>query len=79
MPFFSIRTAAYWTFLLGCVCPATLCAADPPPVGQRDGVRPRNVVFVLTDDHRYDAMGFYGTSVLGKPRTSIHSLPTESI
>lgn len=24
------------------------------------GVRPRNVVFILADDHRYDAMGFMG-------------------
>ena len=22
------------------------------------GVKPRNIVFILTDDHRYDAMGF---------------------
>ena len=24
------------------------------------GVRPRNVIFILSDDHRYDAMGFTG-------------------
>ena len=27
----------------------------------RTGARPRNIVVVLTDDHRYDAMGFLGT------------------
>ena len=26
-----------------------------------DGVKPRNVVFILSDDHRYDYMGFLGT------------------
>ena len=25
-----------------------------------EGVRPRNVVFILSDDHRYDAMSFMG-------------------
>jgi len=25
-----------------------------------DGAKPRNVVFILSDDHRYDAMGFMG-------------------
>lgn len=32
-------------------------AAELPATPKRDGVKPRNVVFVLTDDHRYDAMG----------------------
>ena len=25
-----------------------------------EGVQPRNVVFILSDDHRYDAMSFMG-------------------
>ncbi len=31
------------------------------------GVKPRNVVFILTDDHRYDAMGFMGHPFLETP------------
>ena len=34
---------------------------------RRPGVKPRNIVFVLTDDHRYDAMGFL--SKRGYPHT----------
>lgn len=30
------------------------------PVVRIDGVKPRNVVFILADDHRYDFMGFTG-------------------
>ena len=28
------------------------------PALRKTGEKPRNVIFVLTDDHRYDAMGF---------------------
>jgi N-acetylglucosamine-6-sulfatase len=31
------------------------------------GVQPRNVVFVLSDDHRYDAMGFMGHPIVETP------------
>jgi N-acetylglucosamine-6-sulfatase len=31
------------------------------------GQKPRNVIFVLTDDHRYDAMGFLGHPYLETP------------
>jgi N-acetylglucosamine-6-sulfatase len=30
----------------------------PRPLRRIPGVKPRNIVFILTDDHRYDAMGF---------------------
>ncbi|QDT63391.1 sulfatase family protein [Calycomorphotria hydatis] len=36
----------------------------PPTI---DGVQPRNVIFILTDDHRYDAMGFMGHPFLETP------------
>ena len=42
------------------------------------GVKPRNVVFILADDHRYDAMGFLGHPFLETPhmdamaRTGVH-------
>jgi len=34
-------------------------AASVPAVKKtKSGVKPRNIVFILTDDHRYDALGF---------------------
>jgi N-acetylglucosamine-6-sulfatase len=33
-------------------------AAQLAPLRERKGAKPRNVVFILTDDHRYDALGF---------------------
>lgn len=42
-------------------------SADLPAAGKRDQVKPRNVVFILTDDHRYDAMGFAGHPFLETP------------
>lgn len=41
--------------------------AELPPILPREDVRPRNVVFILTDDHRYDAMGFAGHPFLETP------------
>jgi N-acetylglucosamine-6-sulfatase len=39
-----------------------------PPLRRISGAKPRNVIFVLTDDHRYDAMGFLkGQSFLETP------------
>lgn len=32
-----------------------------------EGVKPRNVVFILSDDHRYDAMSFMGHSLAKTP------------
>lgn len=37
------------------------------PLARRPGTKPRNILFVLTDDHRYDAMGFL--SKRGYPHT----------
>src|SRR6056297_2763304 len=42
-------------------------AADLPATERRDDIKPRNVVFILTDDHRYDAMGFAGHPFLETP------------
>ncbi len=41
---------------------AVSCAAptDPLALEPLSGVTPRNVVFILTDDHRFDFMGFTG-------------------
>jgi len=41
--------------------------ADDLALPTVDGIKPRNVVFVLTDDHRYDAMGFMGHPFLETP------------
>ena len=35
-------------------------ASDFKPLLQDKNVKPRNIVFILTDDHRYDFMGFTG-------------------
>ncbi|MCA8993957.1 MAG: sulfatase [Planctomycetaceae bacterium] len=37
------------------------------PIQRIEGAKPRNVVFILTDDHRYDAMGFTGHPFLETP------------
>jgi N-acetylglucosamine-6-sulfatase len=46
------------------MCTATSLAIEPVPdevLPQRiEGAKPRNVVFILSDDHRYDAMSFMG-------------------
>ena len=34
---------------------------------KREGQKPRNVVFILSDDHRYDAMSFMGHSLAKTP------------
>lgn len=36
-------------------------------VEKQKGANPRNVIFILTDDHRYDAMGFMGHPFLKTP------------
>ncbi len=46
----------------------TLAAAETPaPLARQAGAEPLNVVFILTDDHRYDAMGFMGHPFLETP------------
>ena len=44
-----------------------LLADELPTISKRDGLKPRNVVFILTDDHRYDAMGFMKHPFLETP------------
>lgn len=41
--------------------------ADAPEFERIPGARPRNVIFILADDHRYDAMGFMGHPFLQTP------------
>jgi N-acetylglucosamine-6-sulfatase len=39
----------------------------PGALATRPGVTPRNIVFILSDDHRYDAMGFLGHPFVQTP------------
>jgi len=45
----------------------TASAAEVQPLEKHSQARPRNIVFVLADDHRYDAMGFLGHPFLETP------------
>lgn len=60
-----------WGVCLASVGVAANAADEPavplPDVARRSGVQPRNVVFILTDDHRYDAMQFMGHPFLETP------------
>ena len=47
--------------------PAVNTASAVQPLTRVPGVRPRNVVFILADDHRYDAMGFLGHPIVRTP------------
>lgn len=50
---------------------ATCCfATEPAPSSahkKTPGAKPRNIVLILTDDHRYDALGFMGHAFLKTP------------
>jgi N-acetylglucosamine-6-sulfatase len=41
--------------------------SGPAPLERVPGAKPRNVVFILADDHRYDAMGFMGNPIVKTP------------
>src|SRR5688572_14574534 len=46
---------------------APLASAQVPKLDRVPGVTPRNVVFILSDDHRYDALGFMNHPFLKTP------------
>ena len=46
--------------------PAT-ATPKPPALSKVPGAKARNVVFILADDHRYDAMGFMGHPIVKTP------------
>ncbi len=63
-------TPVYCLVLIVCVALANFSGADAqelPATANLEGVTPRNVVFILTDDHRYDAMGCAGHPFLETP------------
>lgn len=43
---------------MGGAIAAAQAVGGPQLLRRRPGARPRNIVFILTDDHRYDALGF---------------------
>jgi N-acetylglucosamine-6-sulfatase len=46
---------------------AVLQNCDPNPAKEQEPVNRPNIIFILTDDHRYDAMGFMGHPFLETP------------
>ncbi|QDT06039.1 Arylsulfatase [Rubripirellula lacrimiformis] len=63
----SIIVSLMSCLILSSIPTAWSTAAEMPATPKRPGVKPRNVIFVLTDDHRYDAMGFMGHPFLETP------------
>ena len=66
------RTTAIAALILAWGAPSAAPArpqasSDLKPLPRVTGVTPRNVVFLLSDDHRYDAMGFMGHPVVETP------------
>ncbi|MGH7959889.1 MAG: hypothetical protein ACREH8_23135, partial [Opitutaceae bacterium] len=64
------------SFLSGICCAAASTNSTPASPGRESavpvlermgGVKPRNIVFILCDDHRYDALGFMGHPFLEIP------------
>jgi N-acetylglucosamine-6-sulfatase len=53
--------------MVGLLVSRDAIAAGPAPLRRIPGTGPRNVVFILADDHRYDAMGFMGHPWLKTP------------
>ena len=67
-----------WT--LGCFV-SICCGVEPVPTSVKprmiSGVKPRNVVFILSDDHRYDAMSFLDHQFAETPH--MDALATEGV
>lgn len=55
------------TIVLPFVLTTAASAAEPAGLEKLPGTKPRNIVFILTDDHRYDALGFMGHPFLETP------------
>jgi N-acetylglucosamine-6-sulfatase len=65
------RTSAVAIAWLACIAspPGAAQQTAPPvqPLAPVAGTTPRNVVFILSDDHRYDAMSFMGHPIVRTP------------
>jgi len=66
-----VQFSAVLSLLVAIVVPALGASVVPVPdqviVERRADARPRNVVFILADDHRYDAMSFIGHPLAETP------------
>ncbi|MGI4833099.1 MAG: sulfatase family protein [Janthinobacterium lividum] len=58
MPFLARLGLVFWLLAVALGSPAR--AQKLAALARVPGAKPRNVVFILTDDHRYDFMGFTG-------------------
>ena len=59
------------TGLLALLAQGPACGEDKPAdlvLKKIEGATPRNIIFVLADDHRYDAIGFLGHPFLKTPQ-----------
>ena len=50
-----------------CSGPRAWAGDDPLTITRIEGARPKNVIFILSDDHRYDVMGFMGHPFVETP------------
>ncbi len=62
-----MRSKVVHSLVFSFLASTSMSAAELPEVAKREDVKPRNVVFILTDDHRFDAMGFTGHPFLETP------------
>ena len=63
----AVRPAVVVSSLAAMLWGAGAQAAEVPRLERQSGGRPRNIVLILSDDHRYDAMGFLGHPFLQTP------------
>jgi len=58
-----------YSWAAGAGTPSARPATQDLRLQRRPGVKPKNILFVLTDDHRYDAMGFMKAQDFGDTPT----------
>lgn len=62
-----LLTLAWAVVLFPLLCPLRAGAQPSLQLQAIAGSKPRNIVFILTDDHRYDCMGFMGHPFVQTP------------
>lgn len=69
--FTALKAVVLWSIAASAVAqPASAPSAQTPTLQALEripGEKQRNVVFILSDDHRYDAMGFMGNPIVKTP------------
>src|SRR5688500_19557265 len=61
--------------VLGAAHSVTPRAQGLPPLQRSPGAQPRNVIFVLVDDLRYDALGYMGHPWIETPHVAERVVP----